>query len=110
MPCWWRPAACRVICRPRSTPTDKGVYARLSGCAQLLEELIDLTADAARHRTEIVGHRLDARGVGAGCRGCLVDPLDLAGGLAGALRRDLHAARDLLRGGALLGDRGGDRA
>ena len=55
------------------------------------------------------GGLLDVLG---GCRGFIgvgFDAGDVVGNVLGALRRELRAAGDLLRGGALLLDRGRDR-
>src|SRR5690349_19542453 len=80
-----------------------------SGRAQSLKELIDLGADARRHAAKILGNRFDrSRARTRSVRG-LADAPDLAGGVGRTPRSDLDAARDLLRGGSLLGDRRRDR-
>ena len=58
-PCWWRRGGCRATSRPPSTRADAR---SASSRAQLLEELVDLAADARRDLAQVVGHRFHRAG------------------------------------------------
>src|SRR5690348_10889080 len=119
--CWSRRGACRGISKRRSTRRTEAnsAHSRASRNPrpsnedlrrpQLLEEPVDLAADALRRDAETVGDRLHGAGLRACIGGRLVDLADFLGGLERALRGGFGAARDLARGGALLGDGGGNR-
>src|SRR5262249_52183696 len=102
-PCWWRRAAFPATSPRRST---RAVLRRV----ELREEPVNLVADAGGDLAEVLGHGLDRARALPRRRRRLAHPLDLGRGLDRALGRGLDAARDLLGGGALLGDGGGDRA
>src|SRR5258707_10901156 len=100
---WWRPAKFRTTSRPRSKPIKK------SG-AQPLEELVDLRANPAGDAAKIVGDRFYRGGTRARILRRGAYKIDFRGGLRSALGGNVDTARDFLRGRALLGDGGGDRA
>src|SRR5262249_23604854 len=74
------------------------------------EERVGVGGDGGGGLAEVLGHGFHRAGAVAGLRGRLAHARHLAGGLGGAPGGGLDAAGDLLGGGALLGDGGGDRA
>ena len=93
---------------PRRAGRDDEVLLK-SGRANLAQKLGDLAAQMLTLPFQRLGGMFDVLRGGRGGIRVGFDAADIIGDILGALRGVLGAARDLLRGGALLLDRGCDR-